>query len=604
MDGVLEPGQRRPDGMTDRDRQLALGRAAMRLVELLQEDDDLRAGLGALLDLLGVSRRLEASAQAEALLDADEAPVAGPVTARPGASAAEDVAAAVGVAPGAPRHRETDEEIVPIDRAAMIALIDAASQNAAATASAPPPPVEVAAGGALVPAAPIGAREAERDDPDAALPVIVARARLRAVIARDVAERARSGLPVPEEHVHRARSEGASTWVADLAAPDAEAVTAYAECLDALADAADMVVLVGRFHPDDRPRRAQAVRDLAAVQSALRVATSRLRVSSDEEQLAAFEWLRTTTKAERIFVERHMQLSDPLDPDDISEIAFPLQERLQELRARAERADELRRGYQKLGYLARQIGGGKAAPGDAAKLVDVVEALVGLQLAPSSLRFRDVLYPILDRLPVPDDAHAGYGRVWRELDLHRERSMPTAEDDVESEDESDAVLARVRTTAEAVGLARDGLSRVVIPDSAVEHIGDLDAAPEAAAWGRATWRALRALDAYAADAQTSAGFRDWCERSGSPLAWPPGNKRLAMTESETVRNALLPERTFEIDPQVDPSGHIVMLAHCKIGGGGTLVPRIYFHDDTKGRTGRVHVGFIGPHREMPNASTN
>lgn len=31
---------------------------------------------------------------------------------------------------------------------------------------------------------------------------------------------------------------------------------------------------------------------------------------------------------------------------------------------------------------------------------------------------------------------------------------------------------------------------------------------------------------------------------------------------------------------------------------------VYFHDDTGGTTGKVHVGFIGPHGLMPNTRTN
>jgi hypothetical protein len=77
-----------------------------------------------------------------------------------------------------------------------------------------------------------------------------------------------------------------------------------------------------------------------------------------------------------------------------------------------------------------------------------------------------------------------------------------------------------------------------------------------------------------------------------------------MTESETVKGAFLAERTFPVDARVDPDGRMVMLAHCKLGGGGTVMPRLYFHDDTRGVTGAVHVGFIGPHSEVPNASTN
>ena len=48
-----------------------------------------------------------------------------------------------------------------------------------------------------------------------------------------------------------------------------------------------------------------------------------------------------------------------------------------------------------------------------------------------------------------------------------------------------------------------------------------------------------------------------------------------------------------------------MEAHLKpVQGGGMQIPRIYFYDDTKGRTGKVHVGFIGPHDRMPNLSSD
>jgi hypothetical protein len=48
-----------------------------------------------------------------------------------------------------------------------------------------------------------------------------------------------------------------------------------------------------------------------------------------------------------------------------------------------------------------------------------------------------------------------------------------------------------------------------------------------------------------------------------------------------------------------------MVAHLKVAeGGGAQIPRIYFLDDTKGVTGKVHIGFFGPHRFVPNAGAN
>jgi hypothetical protein len=80
-----------------------------------------------------------------------------------------------------------------------------------------------------------------------------------------------------------------------------------------------------------------------------------------------------------------------------------------------------------------------------------------------------------------------------------------------------------------------------------------------------------------------------------------------MNESEAVLNnpRLRQALRLPIDPAVDPSGMTEMFSHLKISeGGGPLAPRIYFYDDTKGSTGKVHVGYFGPHRNMPNKSRN
>jgi len=60
-------------------------------------------------------------------------------------------------------------------------------------------------------------------------------------------------------------------------------------------------------------------------------------------------------------------------------------------------------------------------------------------------------------------------------------------------------------------------------------------------------------------------------------------------------------RTFPVDSAVSPSGRQYMEAHLKVSeGGGDLAPRVYFHDDTAGPTGKVHVGFVGPHYLVHN----
>ena len=175
------------------------------------------------------------------------------------------------------------------------------------------------------------------------------------------------------------------------------------------------------------------------------------------------------------------------------------------------------------------------------------------------------------------------------------------------EPEPDETAAEPASSTEAFEAARTTLRNLVIPESAGAELRDLDAAPEGRSWGRTAWKAFRALDAYVNDHAEYAGFWDWCERSPNERVWPASPKKLAMNESKTVINSatLREKRRFAVDERVDESGSILMFAHIKVSeGGGPGIPRIYFHDDTRGTTGRVHVGFFGPHRLVPNKGAN
>ncbi len=159
--------------------------------------------------------------------------------------------------------------------------------------------------------------------------------------------------------------------------------------------------------------------------------------------------------------------------------------------------------------------------------------------------------------------------------------------------------------SDAVRLARQHLSLVVVPETATSTVGELDTAPQAAVWGRKIWHALRALHLYAVDRDRPGGFWEWCEHSGHPLAWPATARTLAMSDSDTAMQAFVGDRRFPIDPRVRGEKTQLMDAHIKVAqAGGTLTPRIYFYDDTGGVTGKVHIGFIGPHRYVRNAGSN
>lgn len=177
-----------------------------------------------------------------------------------------------------------------------------------------------------------------------------------------------------------------------------------------------------------------------------------------------------------------------------------------------------------------------------------------------------------------------------------------ARDDPGAVDSISRLAIESSSIADALDRARDLLTRVVIPPGVEHDIDDLDSHECGAAWASLIWSGLRAMHVYA-EAGFDGNFWNWCRASGHLWAWPASEKKLAMTESETVQNndRLREQRRLPVSTDVDRSGKVLMYAHLKIAeGGGDLAPRVYFHDDTRGPTGRVHVGFVGPHRYMEN----
>lgn len=151
------------------------------------------------------------------------------------------------------------------------------------------------------------------------------------------------------------------------------------------------------------------------------------------------------------------------------------------------------------------------------------------------------------------------------------------------------------TCREVVEWARRDCPKVVIPDTATTEIDRLSESYLAKQWADDSARALRALNAFGGRADSfNGGFFQWCQ-DGEQWAFP--TRLVAMRESERVESnpELRALRVFPVHPKVAPVGTIFMPAHLKPGGGATDAPRIHFHDDTRGATGKIHVGYFGPH---------
>ena len=124
-------------------------------------------------------------------------------------------------------------------------------------------------------------------------------------------------------------------------------------------------------------------------------------------------------------------------------------------------------------------------------------------------------------------------------------------------------------------------------------------------WAGKTWKILCALEDYG---RTSSFGECSTDVEGYLRHVPDGcrgyslNKH-APTESEDVqRNSKFRDaRVFTVPTSVKVDGRVEMMAHFKIAQSGLISPRLHYHDDTT-RSGKVYVGYIGPH--LPTKRTN
>ncbi|MFE0472558.1 hypothetical protein ACFW2V_13185 [Streptomyces sp. NPDC058947] len=126
-------------------------------------------------------------------------------------------------------------------------------------------------------------------------------------------------------------------------------------------------------------------------------------------------------------------------------------------------------------------------------------------------------------------------------------------------------------------------------------------------WVNQAYRALRALEDYAR-MKKERGSEE-VPHFGAYLKDPraehaiPWTKYTANESKGVMMNSkFVAARTLRVPEEVDPDGKVVMEAHIRIGSGKPPAPRLHFHDDTSGTTGKIYVGHIGPH--LPNYQTN
>lgn len=163
----------------------------------------------------------------------------------------------------------------------------------------------------------------------------------------------------------------------------------------------------------------------------------------------------------------------------------------------------------------------------------------------------------------------------------------------------------IASCTDAVLHADEHLATVAIGEDALVGAEHLDLHPKSNVWGRKAWRVLQALDGYAQARRGPApppNFLAYCQQ-GTGVVVPATT--VALVESETIRagQQYRRARTFGIDPSVSGEDRVFMEAHVRIDSGKHPAPRLYFLDDTgEGRSGKVHVGYLGEHPVSPQTN--
>ena len=193
-------------------------------------------------------------------------------------------------------------------------------------------------------------------------------------------------------------------------------------------------------------------------------------------------------------------------------------------------------------------------------------------------------------LPAPDDSGK---RVLRQrLDSVTEKARAAqheADDAAQQLDEQRTVLRSL--TAD---LERSRRSRRRLAELAGRLRRERDAAESALqtgavaeAWREAPW--LRGFSCYVREFGGSRGL--------SPSLVASGESELVVN-TPRYRNA----RTFPVPVEVHSSGYEFFGAHVKIDRGGGVAPRLHHFDDTRGATGSVRIGYLGPHLPGPESN--
>jgi len=209
-------------------------------------------------------------------------------------------------------------------------------------------------------------------------------------------------------------------------ASDLEALEALAGCYDTMAEAMELINECAIHIPHNRRISEPLFKMLAKIQSALRSAVSQVNGPEDHEQRVAFGWLKAKLEESRIFINRHMRLDDPAEPESWLVSGEEI-EAFRLLRRKEDNRQRVTEGlFEDLFALTERLSGADPDGVDAlwSEIILVVEELVANGVPPSSLELRELLRPHLSSAPSAT-GFVQFGRV-RKYALGSSKSVTAA----------------------------------------------------------------------------------------------------------------------------------------------------------------------------------
>jgi hypothetical protein len=278
---------------------------------------------------------------------------------------------------------------------------------------------------------------------DADLPLIERRCRLKAEGARWAAERQRRQQkgadfrleiePVDRDTIEKARAlPDCFLWMNHASGPvpeDLGLLDDLAGCFETVADAIAVVRSLLAETALDEDQFDEALQLMAEAQSRLRAAVRLVGWATDDgDQSRAHRWLRMTCTIRQIYIERFMRADDRPDP-----------------RARQQRGKSHQADINRIRYHLKPI---RNARGDRSndwqRVIETSARMVEAGEAPSSVVLRELLVPVIDRLP-EGPFPRNFALVLREIDRFLATATRAAPED---ETETDGAVEEVRRVAE------------------------------------------------------------------------------------------------------------------------------------------------------------